>query len=176
MIAEKAKGQTSISDEELFKFLDLEYDYYVKLGCGEFVALPGVKKTLETLNSMPNVTVSLSTGNYDKIAWKKIEHAGVLPLFKERIGGFGDIEERSNILKFARKQAEELRGYKFDRHVHIGDAIQDVRAAQDANAVPVAVETGSKRKPDFPQPCFVIPNLEKGFDEFINIVKTGKPN
>lgn len=174
-IIKKATGVQTVAQKDLDAFEKLECEYYEKFGVGSAGALPGVRKVIETLNTMPNVTISMCTGNYEKIAWIKVEHAGVADLFKEKLGGFGHIIERSNILRGAIKQAEELRGHKFDRCIHIGDAVSDVKAAQAAGAIAVAVETGSYKKPDYPQPCFVLENMDKGYDDFINIVKTGKP-
>jgi len=133
--------------------------------------LPGVPKMIEELSKIPYVRLALCTGNYEPIAWRKLESASVDHYFKNSVGGFGEHMERVDILRDAIRKAEDHYNCKFSKIVHIGDAIQDVTSAQQVGAQAVAVETGGLKREDYPQPCLIVENLEKGFEQVLELVK-----
>ena len=164
------------TDEQLEQFHQKEDQNYHSNYSGDHIPLIGVVECIKKLSEMENVSIGLCTGNYPRIGWTKVTQAGVADFFKDKIGGFGDIMERDDILAYAIKDAEKKTGHKFDRIIHIGDAVTDVRAALNNNAIAVAVCTGGlKTKDQFPKPCFVLENLEKGFDDLLSIIKSGRP-
>jgi phosphoglycolate phosphatase-like HAD superfamily hydrolase len=67
--------------------------------------------------------------------------------------------ERKDGLIAAKKQAEELKGIKFDIVVHIGDPPRDVNAALQAGAVPIGVPTGRMSYLEDPEPESVFANI-----------------
>ena len=175
IIIQKALNKEDVSQEELDEFEKKEVEIFHKYYPGDHYALEGVYDAIKKISEMDNVTIALCTGNYEKIGWTKLSHTGVDKFFKGHLGGFGNIIERKDILKKAIENAEKATGFHFDRVVHIGDAAQDVNAANDAGAIAVAVETGHLKKEQFPKPCFVIENMKVGFDDLVSIIQTGKP-
>ena len=175
VIIQKATGKEEVTQEELDAFEKAEDENFHKYFEGERYALTGVVEAIKKISEMENVTIALCTGNYENIGWTKVRQAGVEQFFKHHVGGFGNIIERKDILKSAIENAEKAAGHKFDRIIHIGDAAQDIDAAHSAGIIAVGVETGRLRKSDFPKPCFVIPNMKDGFDDFVSIIQTGKP-
>lgn len=168
---ERVDDETFIDD---FKEEEIK-NYYSIAKHGSAKVLPGIVKVLNALNEMPNVTVALCTGNFEKIAWKKMESADLVDLFPHHIGGFGEVEDRVDILKNAIKNAEEKKNCTFDRIIHIGDAPQDNHAAYMNNVISVEVETGDCKRKDYKYPCFVFQDLDKCFDDLLSVVKHGKP-
>ena len=156
------------------KFLQLEAKYFKMYDSENFEVLPGVCHLLEHLVQLPNVEIALCTGNLEEIAWCKMESVGIKKYFTKKYGGFGEICERENVLKKAIESAENGEKTHFDRFVHIGDALQDEKAARNVGAVPICVETGHSKYEDFDGPCFVVKNLEEGFDDVVSIITTGK--
>ncbi|OHS92679.1 haloacid dehalogenase-like hydrolase family protein [Tritrichomonas foetus] len=190
-IAKRAKPDCNNREELIQKFLKLETKYYHELFENDVIPLPGASKILEFLSQRPDVVIALSTGNLEAIAWKKMQTCNLEHYFKGRYGGFGEICERKDILRAAYESAQKgeqlgersnctekvdvSKCQKFLRHIHIGDAHQDVEAAKKVGAIPIAVETGNLRFDDFVGPCFVVNNLEDGFDDVVSIICTGKP-
>ena len=175
VIIQKATNKENVTQEELDNFEKAEVEVFHKYYPGEHYALEGVYDAIKQISEMENVTIALCTGNYEKIAWTKVSHVGVDKFFEGHLGGFGNIEDRKEILKTAIKNAEKAKGYKFDRIIHIGDAVQDINAANEAGVIAVGVETGHLKKADFPKPCFVISNMKDGFDDLVSIIQAGKP-
>lgn len=130
----------------------------------------GVKKVLETLMRTENVTIGVASGNLPGIAWKKLENAGLLEYFPDRIGGFGIVADRKTAVRRAREIAEEKKGLKFDVVVHVGDTCADIEAALANGEKAVAVRTGLKKNLVYPEPCLVLNNLDEGFDDFISYI------
>ena len=131
----------------------------------------GVERVLKVLSEMDNVTIGVASGNLPGIAWKKLENAGLLKYFPDRIGGFGVVVDRQTAVRRAREIAEEKTGRKFDVVVHVGDTCADIEAALANNERAVAVRTGLKKNLVYPEPCLVLNNLEEGYDEFMKYIQ-----
>lgn len=174
-IIQKATGKSEVTQEELDNFEKSEDEIYHRDYEGMHVALYGVEDALKEIVKKPNVTIALCTGNYERIGWTKVGHTGIDKYFEGKLGGFGNILERKDILKEAIRRAEDYKGYKFDRVIHVGDAAQDVEAANSNGCIAVAVETGKLKKEQFPKPCFVINNMKDSLQDLISIIDTGKP-
>ncbi len=102
---------------------------------------PGVVSLLEHLRSR-DVALALVTGNLTRIGWRKLQRAGLDGYF--RFGAFGEMAAtRGGLARLAieRARAEGLIGLD-SRIALIGDAPQDVRAAQENGIVSIAVRTG----------------------------------
>lgn len=138
------------------------------------VLLPGVKDLLENLQKRPDVYVGLVTGNLEPIAWSKMQALGVRQFFSEPLfGGFGSdfcsmdvgngATDRAQLVHVARKRLETiLPDAKIYRCIHIGDAPNDVLAAQLAGATPIGVTTGIFSQQDLQEAlpsCLVLENL-----------------
>lgn len=137
--------------------------------------LPGVACLLEKLNEMPNVCLGVASGNYPRIGWKKLQIAGIDQYFPDRIGAFGNNYERHEALSKAKELAENLHQCKFDYCIHVGDTPIDVTAAKKAGFIAVAVRTGNT-KLAFPDACYILNNLEEGYDRFLRFVTEDHPN
>jgi phosphoglycolate phosphatase-like HAD superfamily hydrolase len=102
---------------------------------------PGVPALLDSL-AAHGAVIGLVTGNVTRIGWRKLERAGLAGRF--RFGAFGEMAStRGGLAKLAIARARE-EGWIDDsaRISLIGDAPQDIRAAQEAGIQSVSVRTG----------------------------------
>jgi phosphoglycolate phosphatase-like HAD superfamily hydrolase len=102
---------------------------------------PGVRQLLRRLDKR-GAAVGLVTGNLTRIAWKKMEQAGLRPYF--RFGAFAELaKDRAGLVRLAVRQARE-KGWitKQGRVTLIGDHPNDIRAARANKVRVVAVATG----------------------------------
>ena len=102
---------------------------------------PGVPALLAELETR-DIALALVTGNLTRIGWRKLERAGLHHHF--RFGAFGEMAPtRGGLARLAieRARRENLIGPD-SRITLIGDAPQDVRAAQENGIQSIAVRTG----------------------------------
>ncbi len=102
---------------------------------------PGVRQLLKRLESK-GAAVGLVTGNLTRIAWKKMEHAGLKPYF--RFGAFAEhAKDRAGLVRLAIRHAREKKWIDKAAPVSlIGDHPNDVRAARSNKVRAIAVATG----------------------------------
>ncbi|OHS95287.1 hypothetical protein TRFO_38628 [Tritrichomonas foetus] len=124
------------------------------------VLLPGVEKSLEILNSKPNLVLGVTSSNYESIGWKKIELANLSRFFPDKIGGFG-LEDNKNmaLLKALEKAKKERKISHFDKLFHVGDTIGDAESALAVGFTPIIVKTGGQ-KTNFPKESIIFENME----------------
>lgn len=176
LIIEKAYGKnTPKFNEYSHQFIECAEDYFLKNFDGSLDLFPGVVEAVNALANLPNVDIGICSGNLPKIGIKKLEAAGLNQLINSPALGFGLYEERSDILKDAIEKGEKANGCKYKRVIHIGDAPQDVEAAQKCGAIPIAVSTNHHGFQDFPSPCFVIRDLKVDLEDVLNIASNGVP-
>lgn len=115
--------------------------YLAAVPCLRDKSCPGVPALLTELQArqIPNVLV---TGNLTRIGWRKLERAGLHHYF--RFGAFGEMAPtRGGLAKLAIERAlREGLIHPNTRISLIGDAPQDVRAAQENGIQSIAVRTG----------------------------------
>ena len=102
---------------------------------------PGVRRLLPRLLRRGVVT-GLVTGNLSRIAWKKLDRAGLRPFF--RFGAFAEMgPTRAQLVKLARRRAV-AEGWipRRARVFLVGDHPNDVLAARLSGCISVAVATG----------------------------------
>ncbi len=102
---------------------------------------PGVRRLLARLERR-GVILGLVTGNLTRIGWKKMERAGLRRYF--RFGAFGEMAaERGALVRIAVDEACR-RGWidGCARVSFVGDAPNDILAAQAAGVRSIAVATG----------------------------------
>ena len=102
---------------------------------------PGVRRLLYGLNRR-GVVIGLVTGNLTRIAWKKMEHAGLKPYF--RFGAFAELaKDRAGLVRLAIRHARREGWIGRDSHISlIGDHPNDVNAARANNVRSIAVAPG----------------------------------
>ncbi len=102
---------------------------------------PGVRALLRRLEGRGVVT-GLVTGNLTRIAWKKMEHAGLRPYF--RFGAFAEqARDRSGLARMAIREARRQKWIGPASPISlIGDHPNDVNAARANGARSIAVATG----------------------------------
>jgi len=107
--------------------------------------LPGVRETLAWLEGLPEARLALLTGNYEEIAWLKVERSGIGGWFERGQGAFGsDAEDRDALPAIARRRAGAFRApYPRERTIVIGDTPKDIACARADRVRSVAVASGS---------------------------------
>ncbi|MDQ1474744.1 MAG: phosphoglycolate phosphatase [Bryobacterales bacterium] len=102
---------------------------------------PGVPPLLAELHER-RIPVALVTGNLTRIGWRKLERAGLHHFF--RFGAFGEMAAtRGGLARLAIERARSEGLIDGDANISlIGDAPQDVRAAQENRIQSIAVRTG----------------------------------
>ncbi|KAK8892161.1 hypothetical protein M9Y10_029384 [Tritrichomonas musculus] len=159
------------NEENLCKGQKMMEEIFIK-NCQDTPEVPvGIADTLKELSKYPNVTCAIASGNYEKIAWRKLELGGIAQYFPDKIGGLGVVKDRKDALLLARKIAEEKKGLKFDIIMHVGDTPNDIIAAQKAGAIPFGVRTGRVHYPNYPTPSYVFDNIIVGHDQFMKLLE-----
>lgn len=122
--------------------LDYMVEYYIANVHKENVhVLGGVNNLLKELDA-ENVLLGLTTGNLERIAYAKLDKAGLNGFFS--FGGFGsDSPKRPCLVEKALERARKLKSFKGDQIFVIGDTPRDVAAAKPFNLKTIAVATGS---------------------------------
>ncbi len=102
---------------------------------------PGIPQLLDALAARPEAfRFSLVTGNFEKVARRKLASAGIGHHFPEGQGGFGsDAEAREELPAVARARAGD---WPRERTVVIGDTPRDIACARADDVAVVAVTTG----------------------------------
>jgi phosphoglycolate phosphatase-like HAD superfamily hydrolase len=109
--------------------------------------LPGIPELLEWVTGHEDVTLGLVTGNYEAVARRKLDCAGLGRFFRGAPGGFGsDHEDRAALPGIARRRAG-VRGRPYAREhtLLIGDTPRDIACAHADGLRCVAVATGPYR-------------------------------
>ncbi|WP_051471356.1 HAD family hydrolase [Patulibacter minatonensis] len=116
---------------------------------------PGLEPVLRELFDRGDVVHSLVTGNFERVARRKLQAAGIGDWFDPRLGGgFGsDHEDRLLLPATARRRAGEAllpgdRPWPTDRTVVIGDTPRDIACARHDGVPVIAIATGGHRPED----------------------------
>ena len=157
------------SDEKVQEVMKKTEEIFVHNFTGVPIVPPGITKVLDYCVKCPNITIGLASGNLPGIAWKKIENAGLLQYFPEKIGGFGVVLDRCSAIKNSRLNAEQITGKKFDKIIHIGDTANDISSAHLAGAQAIAVLTGQQGQ-NYEEPCLILNNFEDGYEQFLSFL------
>lgn len=113
-------------------------------GTGSKGVLPGVRELVSELHARDDVFLGLLTGNFEEGARIKLEHFDLWKYF--RCGAYGDDSaDRNALVPFAVKRAGEcgLSDIAARDVLVVGDTPHDVACARAADALAVAVATGS---------------------------------
>jgi phosphoglycolate phosphatase len=107
--------------------------------------LPGVGELLRWLGGLPEVRLAQLTGNYEAIAWLKLERAGIADWFERGQGAFGsDADDRDALPAIARRRAGTSRvPYPREQTIVVGDTPKDIACARADRVRCVAVASGS---------------------------------
>jgi phosphoglycolate phosphatase len=101
---------------------------------------PGMSELLESLGARRGVRCSLVTGNYEAVARRKLERAGIGHHFEAGQGAFGsDAEDRNLLPAIARARAG---GHPRGRTIVIGDTPSDIACARADGVRVLVVSTG----------------------------------
>lgn len=102
---------------------------------------PGVRRTLRALQTR-RVPAGLVTGNLTRIAWKKMEHAGLKDFF--RFGAFAEMARtRTDLVRMAARQARQEGWINGKTRISlVGDHPNDIAAAKANSVQSIAVATG----------------------------------
>jgi phosphoglycolate phosphatase-like HAD superfamily hydrolase len=109
--------------------------------------LPGAKELLTFLNS--RVHLGVLTGNYEKIAWHKLELVGLRDFFS--FGLFGhEAEDRNSLARLVLGKAKKHfhKDFLSKNIFFIGDTPKDIACAREIDAKVIAVTTGKYTKND----------------------------
>lgn len=140
--------EREIIDRHAETVLERICDSYVP-GDLETHVSPGLEETLRELFQRGDVVHSLVTGNFERIARRKLQAADIGGWFDPRVGGgFGsDHEDRLLLPATARRRAGEAllpddRPWPADRAVVIGDTPRDIACARHDGVRVIAIATG----------------------------------
>jgi phosphoglycolate phosphatase-like HAD superfamily hydrolase len=102
---------------------------------------PGARRVLRALNRR-GIPVGLVTGNLTRIAWKKMEQAGLRSYF--RFGAFSETaKDRAGLVRRAIREARQEEWIDGSAKISlIGDHPNDIRAARAIGIRAIAVATG----------------------------------
>ncbi len=111
-------------------------------GADNFFVYPHIPEMLEQLSKTPGNEIALLTGNLERGARLKLEHAGLWHYFSW--GVYGDIsEDRSDLSREARRIITANNGPLDPRRiVIIGDTVSDIRCGQAIGATTIAYSAG----------------------------------
>jgi len=123
--------------------------------------LPGAKEILTFLNS--RVHLGVLTGNYEKIAWHKLELVGLRDFFS--FGLFGhEAEDRNSLAKLVLGKAKLHfhKDFLSKNIIFVGDTPKDIACAREIDAKVIAVTTGKYAKKELEQlkPDLLVSNLQ----------------
>jgi len=134
-----------ITDEAIVGILDQYlHQLALHLPAYQHQVMPGILPLLETLRMRHDVALGLLTGNLQRGAQLKLEHAGVWQFFD--FGAFADdSHDRNELGPHALRRAAAEHRHEFDpASVYvIGDTPHDVECARAIEAKAVAVATGN---------------------------------
>jgi phosphoglycolate phosphatase-like HAD superfamily hydrolase len=107
---------------------------------------PGVPEVLEKLAARDDVEMALVTGNYECVARRKLDAAGIGCFFAHGTGGYGsDSEDRADLPAIARARHGD---FPADNTVVIGDTPRDIACARADGVHVIAISTGPFRASD----------------------------
>jgi phosphoglycolate phosphatase-like HAD superfamily hydrolase len=108
---------------------------------------PGVEDVLARLTRRGHL-LALVTGNLTRIAWRKLERAGLRDYFP--FGAFGEMAKtRAGLAKIAIRRAKKEHGIDGGTPISlIGDAPPDIQAARSNGIRSIAVKTGITPPPE----------------------------
>ena len=150
-----AKQGAEVTEENVERAMTKMQDIFCQISKASSEVPPGVFDALEVLSKMPNVTMGIASGNLPRIAWHKLELAGVAKYFPQRIGGLGVYQLRQEAVLAAKQMAEEKVGHGFDIHIHVGDTSNDSEAARAVGAISVCVRTGRVKYAEYGPDAYV---------------------
>lgn len=131
---------------------------------------PGVRRLLAALNRR-GIPVGLVTGNLTRIAWRKMDQAGLRGHF--RFGAFSETaKDRAGLVRLAIRHARREKWIDGSAVISlIGDHPNDIRAAQANGIRAIAVATGIEALDTLAayKPDLLIPDLRSlPLDELLN--------
>jgi phosphoglycolate phosphatase len=107
---------------------------------------PGVPEVLERLAARDDVELALVTGNFECVARRKLDAAGIGRYFAGGTGGYGsDSEDRSDLPGIARARSGDVPAANT---VVIGDTPRDIACARADDCHVIAISTGPFRATD----------------------------
>jgi phosphoglycolate phosphatase len=113
---------------------------------------PGVPEVLDLLAARDDVDLALLTGNFECVARRKLDRAGIGHHFPRGLGAFGsDSEDRTDLPEIARARHAAARGldsYPREQTVVIGDTPRDIACARADGVGVIAIATGPFRPAD----------------------------
>lgn len=125
-----------------------------------FRVLPHANSILNHLSQRDDCHLGLATGNFERVAWLKLQRAKLDHHF--HFGGFGsDHYFRNEMTKIAKQRGLDHLGFHPDEIYVIGDSIHDVSCGKEVGATTIAVLTGHTPKQDLidSQPDYLIEDL-----------------
>lgn len=134
-----------LTPEEYTRLSKIYTDYFREMipDAPNFRLMPGVSQLLATLSKISHWHLGIQTGNFEEVAWLKLQRGKLNHHFS--FGGFGsDSRHREGLMAEALKQGEKkLKKSISPRHAFvIGDAPQDILAGKKLGLRTIAVTTG----------------------------------
>ena len=91
-----------------------------------YEAVYGAEKLIKELQKLPNISISILTGNLEKVGWWKLAQAGLKKYFE--FGFFADeVTTRNDIAKQVAIKSPKYFGYNFLNRMYFCDWRYDLR-------------------------------------------------
>ena len=140
-LLQRANFTVAAIDEKMPRFIERASEIFDTLVTqGDICELPHARSTVQRLNELGH-HLSLVTGNFIRIAYKKMEFLGLHEHFPA--GGFGsDHHHRPHLPKLACERAHAHYRTRPHKEFIVGDTLRDVEAGKANNIAVIAVATG----------------------------------
>ena len=164
------KANIQPTDKVVADFQKTVEKQYLSIIQPNFNLVPKAEIFLKTLASNTNLTLAVATGNFEKLAWTKLTLSKLDKYFPLHIGGYGNVMNRSEVIKKALEDAYSKKAGPFDRFIHFGDTSCDAKSALEVGFESVIVKTG-KEKSNFPEGSIVFEDFDTDYSKILDFLK-----
>ena len=171
-VIKKITNTTKAPQDLIDKYFDLYGKFYEKYfnDNDSLSIIDGVERFLSRLNNEENLYLGIVSGNNKAVGNIKINLTNIGRFFDKNLIGLGTHRNRKDIILNIINNATNIYG-KIDRVIHVGDAEQDIEAADEAGVESLLVKTGPlSNKPMNRTATLTIDNFEKDYQKAIDFI------
>ena len=171
-VTKKDKAPEDLMDRYFQLYVQYYKEYY---NDSKYLSkIAGVEKFLSKINKMDDVYLGLVTGNNKFVGEMKMNLSNLTKYFDKNLLRFGTHRDRKDIINSIVDKAKRMYG-NIDRVIHVGDAEQDIEAADEAGVESLLVKTGPQsNKPMSRKATITVDNFVKDYKKAIDFIIKGK--